>query len=233
MKKTFVFILIFFTAVVFSGDNISEFILKDFNFSSLEILKNTSSGIKINCIVDKYNMTDIYEMREKYRSDILNEYFKKNDKITARQLLKFFKADQRYVIQKDYSQPITDYSYKKAYKGKTPIGESGFISGKDPYMGFAGNVEYWLLYLDGNEIVRLRLKSGYLFEEMDVLESLPEIFYKKDGKWYWKSEDAMVELCRMMENHDERLPVEMLELQLKWEEIIGNLEVDGKKITLK
>ena len=37
----------------------------------------------------------------------------------------------------------------------------------------------------------------------------------------------------MMENHDERLPVEMLELQLKWEEIIGNLEVDGKKITLK
>ena len=140
MKKTFVFILIFFTAVVFSGDNISEFILKDFNFSSLEILKNTSSGIKINCIVDKYNMTDIYEMREKYRSDILNEYFKKNDKITARQLLKFFKADQRYVIQKDYSQPITDYSYKKAYKGKTPIGESGFISGKDPYMGFAGNV---------------------------------------------------------------------------------------------
>ena len=77
MKKTFVFILIFFTAVVFSGDNISEFILKDFNFSSLEILKNTSSGIKINCIVDKYNMTDIYEMREKYRSDILNEYFKK------------------------------------------------------------------------------------------------------------------------------------------------------------
>ena len=89
------------------------------------------------------------------------------------------------------------------------------------------------MYLDGNEIVRLRLKIGYLFEEMDILESLPEIFYKKDGKWYWKSEDAMVELCKMMENHDERLPVEMLELQLKWEEIIGNLEVDGKKITLK
>ena len=37
MKKTFVFILIFFTAVVFSGDNISEFILKEFKFSRLEI----------------------------------------------------------------------------------------------------------------------------------------------------------------------------------------------------
>ena len=100
-------------------------------------------------------------------------------------------------------------------------------------MDFAGYVEYRLLFLDGDDIVKFYLRAGYLNKEMDVLESLPEIFYKKDGKWYWKSEEAMVELCKMMENHDERLPVEMLELQLKWEEIIGNLEVDGKKITLK
>ena len=71
MKKTFVFILIFFTAVVFSGDNISEFILKDFNFSSLEILKNTSSGIKINCIVIVSNLVRNFDSEKSHISIML------------------------------------------------------------------------------------------------------------------------------------------------------------------
>ena len=218
---------------VFGNSNINGYVNDYYTFNTMQLVKQKDSDSTLNYRVTKYKVSHLAEQTEKERSVFLNEYFGKNKKITERKLLKYLKSDQTFVIQKYNAQPVNDYSYKKVYAGKNPVGECHLVCSTEPYMDFAGYVEYRLLFLDGDDIVKFYLRAGYLNKEMDVLESLPEIFYKKDGKWYWKSEEAMVELCKMMENHDERLPVEMLELQLKWEEIIGNLEVDGKKITLK
>lgn len=91
-------------------------------------------------------------------------------------------------------------------------------------------------FLDDNRIWRLSLQT-YLAENYEALDSvfsaLPELTYKKDGYWYWRNNgEALEELCRLMKNHDETLPKGLPALQEAWEQILGNLEINGERISL-
>ena len=234
MKKIqLVVLLVVAMGFVSAENNIEKMFPKDLYRNRVVIEQHQKSGTDIGFRLERIKINDLKNMQPYELPEFLKNYFEENREITSKDLKKFLKGDEKFVLQLGDLNLVDLYSYRKIYRGKEPVGEYHFTAGIGPDLSVGGGFVYSLSYIDKDEIVRFFVNTGYLNKEMDVLESLPEIFYKKDGKWYWRSEEAMVELCKMMENHDERLPVEMLELQLKWEEIIGNLEVNGKKITLK
>ena len=118
-------------------------------------------------------------------------------------------------------------SYPNLFKLFSTPHDGSFVS--DPFI-------YELFFLDDNRIWRLSLQT-YLAESYEALDSvfsaLPELTYKKDGYWYWRNNgEALEELCRLMKNHDETLPNGLLALQEAWEQILGNLEINGERISI-
>ena len=153
---------------VFGNSNIDGYVNDYYTFNTMQLVKQKDFDSTLNYRVTKYKVSHLAEQTEKERSVFLNEYFGKNKKITVRQLLKYLKSEQTFVIQKYNAQPVNDYSYKKVYAGKNPVGECHLVCSTEPYMDFAGYVEYRLLFLDGDDIVKFYLRAGYLNIKMKL-----------------------------------------------------------------
>ncbi|MCM1222800.1 MAG: hypothetical protein NC548_50920 [Lachnospiraceae bacterium] len=104
-----------------------------------------------------------------------------------------------------------------------------FESGSDGLL-VSGSFVYSLSFIDGETLNEFWINTTFLSGDMDALENLPEIFHKEGGIWKWKSRDSLRKLFALMQSHDNRLPVALLQLQEAWEKIIHNLEVDEKKL---
>lgn len=165
----------------------------------------------------------------------VQEILEETGSISYPDLFKLLNSDRDFVLDQYFPMSIVRGSYRKIRTETCVVGEmvfstphdGSFVS--DPFI-------YELFFLDDNRIWRLSLQT-YLAENYEALDSvfssLPELTYKKDGYWYWRNNgEALEELCRLMENHDETLPKGLLALQEAWEQILGNLEINGERISL-
>ncbi len=97
-----------------------------------------------------------------------------------------------------------------------------------------GSFGYSLSYLDNNKIDMFGLGFNLSEEDFNVFSSIPDIFIKKNGTWYWKKgRQSVTDLYNLMESRDSRLPKVFIDLQETWENIMANLKIDGVKVEVR
>ena len=160
------------------------------------------------------------------RTDVLKNYYKENDRLSKDALLELFKTSEKFVIRQAYGK---FWRYAKLYNGETPIGET-FVRMYDGNR--APGFGYSVTFMDGDKVSVYTISCIFGNNGEEYMSSQPELFAKED-RWYWKNSDAPKTFFEMLMNHDKRLPKEFIEIQVLYEKILENLEVNGEKITVK
>ncbi len=151
--------------------------------------------------------------------------------ISCADLFALLNSDRAYILDQFFSMSLADGSYQKIRSASANIGEAAFFTPHDGLF-VSDPFSYGLFLLDDGAVCRFELQTDIAgnYDALDrVWTAFPELTYKKDGYWYWKSRSSLYAFVQLMEAHDERLPAELLELQTAWEYIAGHLEIDGER----
>ena len=216
-KKILILFMTLCATVVFSESNLKELIKTD-DYHFIHVIMNhpSDSGLESSCTWYKFEYEYLDEQANYERTDVLKNYYKENDRLSKDALLELFKTSEKFVIGQAYGK---FWRYAKLYNGETPIGET-FVRMYDGNR--APGFGYSVTFMDGDKV------SGNNGEE--YMSSRPDLFVKNDGFWYWKNDEAKKIFFEMLLNHDKRLPKEFIEIQVLYEKILENLEVNGEKI---
>ena len=218
-KKILILFMTLCATVVFSESNLKELIKTD-DYHFIHVIMNhpSDSGLESSCTWYKFEYEYLDEQANYERTDVLKNYYKENDRLSKDALLELFKTSEKFVIRQAYGK---FWRYAKLYNGETPIGET-FVRMYDGNR--APGFGYSVTFMDGDKV------SVFGNNGEEYMSSRPDLFVKNDGFWYWKNDEAKKIFFEMLLNHDKRLPKEFIEIQVLYEKILENLEVNGEKI---
>ena len=226
-KKILILFMTLCATTVFSESNLKELIKTD-DYHFIHVIMNhpSDSGLESSCSWYKFEYEYLDEQANYERTDVLKNYYKENEKLTKNALLVLLKSDKEFIL----SSPGKDlHRYSKLYNNGTPMGETFFrLYSTGSGLGF----DYKLIFLDGDKVSDYTISCIFGNNGEEYMSSQPELFAKED-RWYWKNSDAPKTFFEMLLNHDKRLPKEFIEIQVLYEKILENLEVNGEKITVK
>ena len=170
MKKIqLVVLLVVAMGFVSAENNIEKMFPKDLYRNRVVIEQHQKSGTDIGFRLERIKINDLKNMQP--YPEFLKNYFEENREITSKDLKKFLKGDEKFVLQLGDLNLVDLYSYRKIYRGKEPVGEYHFTAGIGPDLSVGGGFVYSLSYIDKDEIVRLFVNTGYLNKEMDVFHT--------------------------------------------------------------
>ena len=226
-KKILILFMTLCATVVFSESNLKELIKTD-DYHFIHVIMNhpSDSGLESSCSWYKFEYEYLDEQANYERTDVLKNYYKENDRLSKDDLLELFKTSEKFVIGQAYGK---FWRYAKLYNGETPIGET-FVRMYDGKR--APGFGYSVTFMDGDKVSDYTISCIFGNNGEEYMSSQPELFAKED-RWYWKNSDAPKTFFEMLLNHDKRLPKEFIEIQVLYEQILENLEVNGEKITVK
>ena len=226
-KKILILFMTLCATVVFSESNLKELIKTD-DYHFIHVIMNhpSDSGLESSCSWYKFEYEYLDEQANYERTDVLKNYYKENDRLSKDDLLELFKTSEKFVIGQAYGK---FWRYAKLYNGETPIGET-FVRMYDGKR--APGFGYSVTFMDGDKVSDYTISCIFGNNGEEYMSSQPELFAKED-RWYWKNSDAPKTFFEMLLNHDKRLPKEFIEIQVLYEKILENLEVNGEKITVK
>jgi hypothetical protein len=235
MKKLiFGFLLALFLTDVQAKNNISGLVpvtAADWNTLSVNEKQNGVPSKLVYRIVRK-NISGLKNERPYVLPDCISKYVEQHGDISVQEVLALLNSDEIFVLHKYVPMGIEKKSYGKINRGTQTVGEFSFGSGNDGLL-VSGSFVYRMCFVDGTDIYEFWINFSLSGSGMDLLNSLPDIWYKKDGRWYWQCADSRYALYTLLQKHDTRLQGLFPDLQAAWERIRDNLEIDGVKITVQ
>lgn len=141
--------------------------------------------------------------------------------------LKQILEERRYVFWGNNIYTDVPSSYKKLRYNEKIIGESYMEFAHDGLL-YPRGFSYLANFITNANIYMIVLSYNDLTDRLP--SEIPDIFYKKDGEWYWKNRSKITDFYNLVNNRKD-LPDELVKLDKYWDQLLESLRIKNSAKT--